>query len=124
MHSIRLKILKYLPLLSLFGFLGFIKTADNHFNYPQFSFFVFIFAYWEYKFLATEPQKEILVKCYRQTKHILYPFAVILCLALIVMFYFNWISSNTLFTLATFFISFLVILGIFIPQKLYFKSLK
>ena len=124
MNSIHLILLKYLPLLSPLGFFGFIKTVDNHFNYSRFGFFVFVFAYWEYKFLVSEPQKEILTECYRQTKHILYPLATIFCLTFIIMFYFKWFSYNTLYGIMVLCICFLIILGIFIPQKLYIKFSK
>ncbi len=124
MSSIHLIILKYLPLLSPLGFLGFIKTADNQFNYSRFGFFIFVFAYWEYRFLVSEPQKEILAKCYCQTKHFLYPFAAIFFLIFIIMFYFKWFSYNTLYGIAALCICLLIILGIFMPQKLYVKFSK
>lgn len=124
MNSIRLKILKYLPLLSLLGFSGFIRTPDNHLDYSRFGFFVFISAYWEYKFLAAEPQKDLLAECYRKTKRIIYPFATIFFLFIIILFYFSWVDYNTLLDLATLFIVFLVLLGVFIPQRLYYKLSK
>lgn len=125
MKALHLKLLKYLPLLSVLGFLGFIKTVDNHFNYSYFGFFVFLFAYWEYKFLLSEPQEEILDECYRWTKkYIIYPVAAILCLVFILMFYFKWIGYDTLIDLAVLSICLLAVSGMFIVQKRYYKLKK
>lgn len=121
MDSKHLKILKYLPLLSLLGFLGFIKNANNHFNYSRFIFFGFIFAYWEYRFLSSEPKKEILNECHYRTKYIIYPFASILCLVLIFLFHFELISYEELINLAALLIGFLAIIGTFITHRLYNK---
>lgn len=123
MNSKRLKILKYLPLLSVLGFLGFIKNGDNHFNYSRFIFFGFIFAYWEYKFLSSEPKKEILNECHHRTKYVIYPIAAILCLVFILLFHFNIISYEVLINLSVLSIGLLAITGIFITQKLYNKLL-
>lgn len=119
MSTVHLKLLKYLPLLSLLGFLGFIKDGNNHFTYSRFIFFGFIFAYWEYKFLLTEPKEELLNECHHRTKCILYPFAALFCVVFILMSYFSLISSETLINLAILTIGLLAVTSIFITQKLY-----
>lgn len=119
MDSKHLKLLKYLPWLSLLGFLGFIKNADNHFNYSRFIFFGFIFAYWEYRFLSSNPKKEILNQCHHRTKHLLYPFAAILCFVFIFMFHFELISCEVLINLVALSVGLLAIMSIFFTQKIY-----